>query len=410
MPATFDNDADSNRPTGVSPSPDCIVLTLTATGIAVVRDVASLGGRVIGIDADRGSPGHSCSELTAIAELSHAPLDADLVGKLVRYAEQRAAPPVIIPASDAAVEFLIAHRAALAGSCAVSSAMTDDIAGVLLDKLRFARKCEDLGVNIPITVLPENHADVADFVRRAGLPCIVKPRTGHLWRKRLQGAKLLVPKTEAELRHAIDEVVGDPGAVVLQELIPGPEREIVVGACLLSESGEPQHVLTARKHRQFPLDFGSGALVIAEDLPEVRERSLAALTALGYRGVCGTEFKRDPRTNQLRLVEINARPVLWYDLCRAAGTSLVAAHFRELAGMTAVPIAPQRDGTVWRYLTRDVIAVAQRHRKLFRVMAELKNTPRADTFATMTTTDPKTIAATVRHTALQAISHLAGHK
>jgi len=380
---------------------------LTATGLAVARDLARIGVRVIGIDADRWRPGQISADVTRVEGLSDQPVDDSLVAKLIDFAKRSALPPVVIPSADDAVEFLVRHRDELMPHMRISSGLTEDRGGMLVDKLRFAERCREMAIDTPLTSLPETRADIDAFVAAAGLPCIVKPRAGHKWRQKLQGAKLLVPQTRAELDHAIDDVVGEPGAVVLQELVPGPEREIVVGACLVGEDGTVRHVVTARKVRQFPLDFGSGALVVTEPLPEVARLSAEILEKLDYRGVCGTEFKLDPRNGRLRLIEINARPVLWYDLCRAAGSHLLEAHYAELAGLPAVSVAPQRQRVVWRYLTRDVIALVQRHKRPFAIARELAKTPRADTLATMDTNDPKTIAATISHTMAQAVSHLA---
>lgn len=389
--------------------PDAIVLGLTATGLAVARELRPRGVRVYGIDADRSRPGVWSRQVANLPGLSRRPLDDALVGALLQHAGQKDQRAVLIPAADDAVEWLIAHREALCERFSVSQGMTEDRAGVVLDKLRFAQSAKALGMDVPLTVMPRDRADVDDFVRQAGLPCIVKPRAGHLWRKRLKGAKLLVPESREALDRALDEVVGDVQAVVLQELVPGPESEIVLGAVVVSEAtGEPVHVLTARKERQFPLDFGSGALVRTERLPEIDRLSREVVTRLGYRGICGTEFKRDPRNGRYRLIEINARPTLWFDICRAAGSHVIYAHYADLAGLPAPTVQPQRDGVVWRYLSRDLIALAQRHRKPLPFLRAAVRAPLADTDAVMAVRDPATIAANLAHTAVQAFSHLIG--
>ncbi len=384
-----------------------IVLTLTGTGIAAVRDVREGGGRVIGVDDDPWRPGRYSRWLSAAPELLNLPLDAALVDALRRYAARTDTRPVVLPCSDPACEWVIEHKAALDTFAAVSAGYVDAQAGMLLDKLRFGDRCVAEGVDVPLTVIPRDAADVAAFVAEAGLPCIVKPREGHRWRQRLRGQKLLTPATRGELDHLLHEVIGDPTAVVLQELVPGPESELVVGAVLTDQSGAVRHVLTGRKVRQFPRDFGSGSLVRTESLPEVARLSAEVVAKLGYTGVCGTEFKRDPRSGALRLIEINPRPTLWFDLCRAAGSHIVQAHWRELAGEPLPTVAPQRDGVTWRYWTRDLIALGQAHRRdPKRLLGELWRTPRHDTLATMALNDPRTVVATLAHTAFQAVSHL----
>jgi len=388
------------------PTPVVFVLTLTATGLAVARDIATLGWRVIGVDSDRSRPGCYSRHIGYVKGLSDLPYGLALVDALSDAAKKLPVPPIILPASDDAVQWCIQHRETLGSLVRWSAGHTCDRAGILLDKSRFAQVCKDLQIDVPLTFQPTNLQDIEAFVAHCGLPCIVKPRAGHLWRQRLKGQKLLVPKDLEELKRAFDEIIGDPSAVVLQELVQGPESNLLVGAVWAGQEGGVRHVLTARKIRQFPRDFGSGSLVRSEDLPEVRKLSSQIVEQLDYRGLCGTEFKLDERSGRLRLIEINPRPTLWFDLCRAAGTHLIAAHAQELAGQLPLEMKQQRDGTVWRYGVRDAIALLQAGPRAALAAARQ---PHTDADAVFAWDDPAAAIASLGHTALQAITHLRKH-
>lgn len=391
----------------MSPHRATVVLALTGTGIAAVRDVAAaLPQPVFGIDDDRSRPGHYSRLLRRAPDLQRRALDEGLVSALRAFAERESLRPTLVPCSDPACAWVVTHHAALSAFADVSAGYTDEAAGMLLDKFRFDERCQALGIDVPRSAMPETEADIDAFLRDVGTPCIVKPRAGHLWRDKLRGRKLLVAPDGDTLRRWLGEIIGDPRAVVLQELIPGPESELVVGATLFAQDGTPRHVLTGRKIRQFPRDFGSGSLVVTEDLPTIRALSERVVGELGYRGICGTEFKRDPRSGRYRLIEINPRPTLWFDLCRAAGTHLIAAHVAELQGQAPLRIASQRDGVTWRYWTRDVIAVAQASADPAGALRAWLSSPPSDTLATMSGDDPLMSAATLAHTARQAFDHL----
>ncbi len=388
------------------PNPVVFVLTLTATGLAVARDVATLGWRVIGVDSDRSRPGCYSRHIENIKGLSDLPYGLALVDALSDAARALPVPPIVIPAADDAVQWCIQHRETLGSVVCWSTGHTTDRAGVLLDKSKFAQACKDLQIDVPLTLQPANWQDIQAFVAHCGLPCIVKPRAGHLWRQRLKGQKLLVPKDMDELKRAFDEIIGDPSAVVLQELVQGPESNLLVGAVLAGQQGGVRHVLTARKIRQFPRNFGSGSLVRSEDLADVRQLSSQIVEQLDYRGLCGTEFKRDERNGRLRLIEINPRPTLWFDLCRAAGTHLIAAHVQELAGQEPTILQEQRNATVWRYGVRDAIALMQAGP---RAMLSAATAPHTDADAVFAWDDPMAGVASLGHTALQALTHLRKH-
>lgn len=384
--------------------PTAVVLGLTATGLAVARDLHDAGFRVIGVDDDRARPGCHSRLVQDVRGLSHRPLGLQLVETLLDHADRDGGPWLIVPAADDAVQWCIAHRDTLVPRLRMSSGLVPERAGILLDKSLFGQRCRDLGIDVPATVQPASLADVQAFARDVGLPCIVKPRAGHLWRKKLRGQKLLTPRDLHELERVMRDIVGDPSGVVLQELVPGPESNLVVGAVWAGEDGRVRHVLTARKVRQFPRDFGSGSLVRTEDLPDVRALSWSIVERLDYRGLCGTEFKLDPRTGRLRLIEINPRPTLWFDLCRAAGTHLVRGHAQELVQVPGTEVTPQKDGVTWRYLVRDAIALAQQGPAA--VARSVWQDRRVDADAVLAWRDPIAGAASFVHTAIQAATHL----
>ncbi len=387
-----------------APQLTTITLALTGTGMAVARAVSALGP-VVGVDDDRTRPGLYSRHIQRVPGLTASALGPALRDRLVGFAGRQQHPVVVVPAADDACEWLTQIAPQLPAGIAVSAGYTPQRAGVLLDKWSFGERCRTLHIDIPQTYLPETMDDVRHFAQTVGLPCIVKPRSGHLWRNRLQGQKLLVPQTLDELLRAMDEVVGDPKAVVLQELIPGPESNLGVAAVWMTQQGGVGHTLTARKHRQFPRQFGSGSKVVTEALPQVRALSEQVLQQLDYRGLCGTEFKYDPRHDRWRLIEINPRPTLWYDLCRAAGSNLIAAHVRELAGLQPGHVAPQRDGTVWEYALRDVVALGQSG-GIQAVFQAIRTEGLPDTDAVMALDDPGATLAAGAHFVSQAVGHL----
>jgi hypothetical protein len=113
----------------VSPATvDCIVLTMTATGVAAVRDVAATGARMIGVDGDALAPVHACQEPTAARDLSGRLLDDQIVPALFAHAAAQPVLPVVVPASDATAQWLVAHRERPVPHVWASAAMTHETA------------------------------------------------------------------------------------------------------------------------------------------------------------------------------------------------------------------------------------------------------------------------------------------
>jgi predicted ATP-grasp superfamily ATP-dependent carboligase len=86
---------------------------------------------------------------------------------------------------------------------------------------------------------------------------------------------------------------------------------------------------------------------------EVAEAGLAFLREVGFHGVSGIEFKRDPRDQQLKFMEINARHGLRHTLAAAVGVNLTLIAYEDVLGRPSV--APrQEEGPRWIYAVFDV--------------------------------------------------------
>jgi D-aspartate ligase len=139
----------------------------------------------------------------------------------------------------------------------------------------------------------------------------------------------------------------------VQELIPGDEQ---CGAVYNSYfwNGEPLVEFTSRKIRNSPPETGSPSVVVSEWIPEVAEQGRRLLRAARFSGYSCTEFKRDPRDGQYKVMEVNARHNLSSLLATRCGLNFPWMQYRHLVD-GIVPV--QRDyqqGIYWVDVTRDL--------------------------------------------------------
>jgi D-aspartate ligase len=211
---------------------------------------------------------------------------------------------------------------------------------------------EELGLDAPRTWYP------ADRAEAGALPCefpaILKPAVREGF-NRLVAAKAWRVDSRAELLARYDEACAlvDPATLMVQELIPGGGAEQLSYAAIC-DRGRPLAALTARRTRQFPMDFGrASTFVETVDLPETVEPSRALLERLGYTGLVEIEYKRDPRDGRCKLLDVNARVWGWHTLCARAGID-----FTWLAWLLArdepVGAATARSGVRWTRLSTDL--------------------------------------------------------
>jgi predicted ATP-grasp superfamily ATP-dependent carboligase len=224
----------------------------------------------------------------------------------------------------------------------------------LCEKPLLYRRAEELGVDIPLTYrfgTPEEAA-AADM----RFPVVLKPNMGG-GDNRFSRAKVVRADDRAGFLAAYRDAAGQIGLdnVVVQQLIPGG------GACQFSyaalwHDGRPVAEFTARRTRQYPVDFGyTSSFVEVAEAPGVVEASRKLLTSVAHHGLVEIEFKRDPRDGELKLFDVNPRCWSWFGLAAASGVDLGALLWETANGRAAAPPAA-RTGAAWMYLARDMVA------------------------------------------------------
>lgn len=333
-------------------SPPAVVMGLSPTGLHVVRELGRAGVRVTGVCAGL-QPGRWSRYLAeCIVEEDAQRLLAALQARFP-VPPGKAGRAVLIPTSDQDVEFVIAHAARLEPHFAFQASYADGLAARIMTKESFYQLCDAHGVDYPKLWRGLPH-EIASLGPRIAYPCMIKPSRIHDIKGQMHGRKGWIVRHEQELQRVVREIPPDAGVLLLQEIVPGPESEITLYCAHVDEGGRPRQEFTARKLRQYPPGFGSASLVQSAAEDECRAVATRFLVAVGYRGIAAAEFKRDPATGALRMIEINVRPSLWFSVTAASGVQPVLAAYRELAGGQELPPErPQHDGVRWRYALKD---------------------------------------------------------
>lgn len=179
--------------------------------------------------------------------------------------------------------------------------------------------------------------------------------------KRWGGRKAFLVQNVVELEKEYAQIVSVTPELLIQEWIPGRPDQIVILGGYVGEDADPLAYFTARKLIQSPEDFGTGCIVESVDLPGLLEPTVRLWRALKYRGMAEVEYKRDARTDEYKLIEINTRHWDWHRLGMASGVNVSWAAYCDLAGVSnsqkSPPILPAKwiaeDATLV-YLLRSV--------------------------------------------------------
>ncbi len=331
---------------------DVIVLGLSPTGLYAVRESARAGYRVLGV-GEPFAPGLWSRLL--VDRIAAATPEARVTAILKRFPAGAETRPVLIVTSDQDLEAVLERADILAAHVHIQGSYQDGLARQIMDKDSFYQLCATNNVVYPM-LLAASADQVVAYRDQIAYPCMVKPARIQDVKHLMGGKKGWILKSPQDFDREIPKIPPEAGTLLMQEIVPGPESEITLWCGYIGQNGEVCQRFTGRKLRQYPPGFGSASLVQSETCTESAEIAENLLLALGYRGIAAAEFKRHPTTGELKIIEVNPRPSLWFSVSTAAEVPLVETAVADATGNALPPMTPQRNGVRWRYGVKDLSA------------------------------------------------------
>lgn len=329
---------------------DVIVLGLSPTGLYAVREAALAGYTVLGV----GAPGAPGLWSRFLDDRISAVTPEQRVDAIIHWAADSSnAKPLLIVTSDQDLDAVVSRSADLEQVVDLQGSYTDGLAQRIMDKERFYELCKEQGVSYP-TLWGGNVRELAEFDDEITYPSFVKPARIEKVKHLMNGQKGWIIRSKAELESVLPKIPDKIGKILAQEIIPGPESNITLWCGYIDAAGKVRQSFTARKLRQYPPGFGSASLVESEVCRETSETAERFLVKAGYRGIAAAEFKRHPKTGELKIIEVNPRPSLWFSISSKAGVRLVETALAESNGVELPARACQIDGVRWCYTSKDL--------------------------------------------------------
>ena len=293
---------------------------------------------------------------------------------------------VLFPGGEETAALLSRNRAALSERYRVAVPPWNVLRWAYDKRLTY-RLAADLGIDHPNTFYPRGADDVARFA--GPFPAILKPAMRPEL-NRFTMSKAWRVEDAADLAARYDEArdLIDPSLIMVQELIPGGgDGQFSYAA--LCRAGRPLVSLTARRTRQWPMDFGRASTYVET----VREADVEAngrrvLEALAFDGIVEVEFKRDARDGRLKLLDINPRVWGWHTLGARAGIDFSYLLWRFMSD-EPIPTQGARIGVRWvRALTDVPMAIGEIRAGRLSVSAYLASLRGPIEFAVLAGDDP----------------------
>jgi predicted ATP-grasp superfamily ATP-dependent carboligase len=363
-----------------------IVLGGDYQGLGIVRSLGRHGVPVCVVDDEhsiaRVSRYTSC--WTRVADLGD---EERLVEDLLTLGHSRGLDGwVLFPTRDETVAAISRNRERLTPRFRVPTAPWEAIQWAW-DKRKTYELAASLGIPSPRTWRPVTVADVEKIEGQP--PFVIKPAIKERFFYKTK-AKAWRANSSEELRDQVEKAMQiiDADEVLVQELIPG-DGEQQYAYCALFEQGEPVATMVARRLRQHPPDFGRASTYVETvDAPPVERLAETLLAEIGFSGLAELEFKLDPRSDEFKLLDFNARTWGYHSVAGPAGVDFPYLLFRRELKQP-VERRRARSGVSWvRLLTDLPTAIGEICRGRLRTGAYLRTLRRAEVEAVFSREDP----------------------
>jgi D-aspartate ligase len=329
-----------------------IVAGASYRALEVVRSLGRHGVRVIVLRTDDHSlAGHSrFAERTLMWPRGD---DAERRDELLRLVEVNGLRgSVLITTDDEDAATVGREHAALSDHLVVTGSPWR-LLEAAYDKRAMHRFASEIRMPQPTTVFPTGEADLEKV---DSYPAVVKPAfkaqpnaltAAKAWRADDRRTLVALYRRACELM--------EPQTLMVQQLVPGDGHFSFAALC---DDGRVLASVTARRTRQYPLDFGRASTFVETiNDPTVARDGRRFLAALRLDGIVEVEFKRDPKTHSNLLLDVNARAWGWQSLGATAGVDFPYLLWRSACGLP-VSEAHARPGVGWMRMLTDIPAVA----------------------------------------------------
>ncbi len=322
--------------------PPVVVAGAYQTGVVLMRNLTRRKVETFCIDCDDSQPGFK----TVYGKANLCPNPDTHPEEWERYmidlATRIGRRPVLIASADQFVTAIADHAARLEPHYIFRPASVATQA-LLATKKRQYEIADVNGLPVPNTSFVESVEQLRRFASVAQFPCLMKPVHFREWEKLPAGHPLLNQKialasSPTKLEETYRMVERVTPAVVLQEIIEGPDDAKLVYLSCYGQGGRRLGWCLVRELRTTPIHFGSASVVEPFSDPAVDALCDHFFHSIGYEGLCELELKRDSRDGRIKLIEANPRYSVTADAAPYAGVDLGWLHYQDLIGEPVEPV------------------------------------------------------------------------
>jgi len=304
-----------------------IVIGCHKIGLGTIRALGIKGIPVIGVYYNAMDMGHVSKYIVDNLKVANPMLDEEsFIQDLINLSKKYKG-AVLFSSDDAALLSVSKNKRNLQDHFIVE-APDWDITKKLISKEFTYSLASKIGVRAPKTYLPKDYNEAKEFSKELKFPCLLKPTVSHLFYNSFKRKMLFINNLD-ELMDAFKKIENYNQQMMLQEFIPGDDTHGVNYNSFI-HNGNAAIEFTSEKVRLTPPGIGFPRVIVSKKIDGIIEPGRKILNALRYQGFSCTEFKKDCRTGNYVLMEINGRQNFSAALAVRCGLNFPYITYRNL--------------------------------------------------------------------------------
>lgn len=257
---------------------------------------------------------------------------------------------LLLPSNDHAVFNISTHHQILSKHYKLITPRISIVENIY-NKERLIKIANKSEVPAPISWFPNSYDKLNANTFK--FPCLIKGKFGLNFYKKA-GKKAFLANNQNELVQIVSLLKEKMPAddLFIQELLPYKKNK-TISYTAFCENGYIKAHWTGIKLREHPVNFGTATYAKSIKINEVELSAQKLLKELNYTGVCEVEFLFDPRDNQYKLIEINARTWLWVELAKKSGVNYAVLAYHYVHEMPNNYTLDYQVGKEWMHYITD---------------------------------------------------------
>lgn len=300
-------------------------------GLAVIRTLGKAGIPVYALDTHQ-----SVGTFSRYAKFWICPnpstSEKRFIDFLIEKGQRFKHKPLLFPTNDEWATAVSKHKEILSRYFVTITADWDVIK-LVVEKDKFFRWTQERGYPVPKTYFNIDEIDKSLF------PMVAKPTFRRMssddeYNKYIEEIsnqlRLVHLDTIEDFNKFCHKYENLLSHFIFQEEVIGMANRMYTVGIYADKDSKLLAIFTGRKVRGFPPDIGDCIVGQSEPLPELVELTKKLIKDLNYTGVAEVEFKKDAKTEEYKLLEINPRSWSWIGITPACGVNIPLIAYNDV--------------------------------------------------------------------------------